>query len=65
MENYDGKTLDEFDLYYKQELTFSLLSFILINKYYFIALLIVLLLFIRIITIKIRRKRRLKRRRKY
>ncbi len=45
--NYDGKTIDEFDLIYHTKLTFSLLSFIWINKYWiiFFALFIFLLVY--------------------
>ena len=61
---YKDKTLDEFDLIYKEALTFSLLSYIWINKWILVVLIIVSLLMIRIIHVQIRRYRRRKRRKR-
>lgn len=61
---YDNKVLNEFDLFYKQKLTFSLLSYLWINKVWFIIILLVLLLIMRIIYVQIIRYKRRKRRRK-
>ncbi len=58
--NYEGKTLNEFDLIYNQTLSFSLISFLWINKFYVIIIVIVLYLFYRYKKVqRIRRKRRL------
>ena len=61
---YLDQVIDEFDLYYKEYLTFSLISYIWLNKWLFLALLIVLLLIIRIIHVRIKKYLRRKRRRK-
>lgn len=61
---YKDKTLDEFDLIYKETLTFSLLSYIWLNKWIIVVLAIITLLIIRIIYVQIRRYKRRKRRKK-
>ena len=60
---YEDKILNEFDLVYNQELTFSLLSYLWINKVYVIIIIIFLLLIMRIISVQIKRKKRLRRKR--
>ncbi len=60
---YDDKVLNEFDLIYKQELNFSIWSYIWINKFYIILILIPVLFIIRVIQVRIINKKRRKRRR--
>ncbi len=54
--NYDGKELDHFDLLYDGTLTFSLLSYLWINKIFIIIALIIILLVIRILYVRRVRK---------
>ena len=60
--NYKGEELDNFDLIYNGTLTFSLWSFLWINKVFVLIAIVILLLFIRILyvrkTRKIRRMRK-------
>ena len=60
---YDEKMLDEFDLIYNGTLTFSLLSYIWINKFKILIIILLILLIFRIIKVQIIRRRRRKRRR--
>jgi len=60
---YENKTLDEFDLLYNGTLTFSLLSFIWINKFKIILLILLFMFIFRIIQVQIIKRRRRKRRR--
>ena len=60
--DYDGKELDHFDLIYNGTLTFSLLSYLWINKIYIIIFIIVILLIARILYVqRVRKIRRLRR----
>ena len=61
--NYKGEELDHFDLIYNGTLTFSLWSFLWINKVFIIIVVIILLLIIRILYVRKTRKiRRLRKR---
>ena len=53
---YGETVLEEFDLIYNEKLTFSLISFIIINEYYLIAIGVIILLIL--ISIVIKQKRR-------
>ena len=59
--NYEDKKLNEFDLIYEETLKFSLLSFLWINKWYILIIVLISLLFIRAYNVKKRRRRRKKR----